>query len=129
MGTWPSLSCMCTLSPHPVLCSHRKPCDHPPLPSVALRQGQTLNFGWSCMGPVWKKKGPWLVPPRDLLPNLAALWDVPQGGVSGHHWTVLGAQEAVPSCSPPQLWGKAPHPLSPLSSAAISSPWAIFEPH
>lgn len=70
---------------------------------IALRQGQTLNCDWSCMGPVWKKRGPCLEPPRGLPPNSAAPWAAPQGGVSGHRWRVLGVQGAVPSCSPLQL--------------------------
>lgn len=32
----------------------------PPIPShtAVLRQGLTLNCGWSCMGPVWKRREP-----------------------------------------------------------------------
>lgn len=81
--------------------------------SVALKQGQTLNFDWSCMGPAWKRRGPWLVPQRDLPPSSAAPWAGPLGGVSGHHWRVLGVRGAAPSCSPPRLWGKALHSPCP----------------
>lgn len=81
---------------------------------TALRQGRTLNCGWSCMEPAWKRRGPWLVPPRDLPPNSAAPWAAPQGGVCGHRWRALGVQGAVPSCSPPQLWGKALHSTTAL---------------
>lgn len=40
--------------------------------SLALRQGRTLTSGWSCMGPAWKRKEPWLVPPKGWPPNSAA---------------------------------------------------------
>ena len=101
--------------------------DYPPLlasshiPTVP-RQGQTLNCGWSCMGLAWKRRGPWLEPPRGSPPNSAAPWAAPQGGVSEHRWRLLGAQAAVPSCFPPRLWGKHLY-----SSPALSWPPVISE--
>lgn len=100
-GAGPSLWSYLVLARHPsephVASSH--------IPTV-LRQGQTLNCGWSCTGPVWKRRGPWLEPPRGLPPNSAAPWAAPLGGVSEHRWRLLGAQAAVPSCFPLRLWGK-----------------------
>jgi hypothetical protein len=107
----------------PVELSFFAPCPpEPPLSHTCvtvLRQSLTLNCGWSCMGPVWKRREPWLVLPRGLPPNSVAPWAVPRGRESGHRWTVLGPPGTVPSCYLPQLWGKSLSYLLPSCSSPL----------